>query len=127
MAATATSKKKAAMLLMNLDSATAAEMLKELGAEEIEQIAVEMAQINASGPRDKKKQDEIVREFCVSLRKGQSQPDGIPQAAKGTNRAAGLYGEAEKRGEGGEVSVVQAGLTSSKTRSWFLVLGSRFG
>jgi flagellar motor switch protein FliG len=73
MAATATSKKKAAMLLMNLDSATAAEMLKELGAEEIEQIAVEMAQINASGPRDEKKQDEIVREFCISLRKGQSQ------------------------------------------------------
>ena len=73
MAATATSKKKAAMLLMNLDSATATELLKELGAEEIEQIAVEMAQINASGPREEKKQDEIIREFCVSLRKGQSQ------------------------------------------------------
>ncbi len=73
MAATATSKQKAAMLLMNLDSATATEMLKELGAEEIEQIAVEMAQINASGTRDEKKQDEIVREFCISLRKGQSQ------------------------------------------------------
>ena len=73
MAATATSKQKAAMLLMSLDSATATELLKELGAEEIEQIAVEMAQINASGPREEKKQDEIVREFCVSLQKGQSQ------------------------------------------------------
>lgn len=71
MAATATSKKKAAMLLMSLDSATATELLKELGAEEIEQIAIEMAQINASGPREKNKQDEIVREFCVSLQKGQ--------------------------------------------------------
>ncbi len=73
MAATATSKKKAAMLLMSLDSATATELLKELGAEEIEQIAIEMAQINASGPREKNKQDEIVREFCSSLEEGGSQ------------------------------------------------------
>ena len=71
MAATATSKKKAAMLLMSLDSATATELLKELGAEEIEQIAIEIAQINASDARDEKKPDEIVREFCTSLQKGQ--------------------------------------------------------
>ncbi len=72
MAATA-SKKKAAMLLMSLDSATATELLKGMGAEEIEQLAIEMARINTSGGREKESQEEIVKEFCSSLQEGGSQ------------------------------------------------------
>jgi len=63
-------KHKAAILLMNLDSATAGELLRGLTPEEIEELAVEMAQINASGRRNKKDESRIVREFCGGLQKG---------------------------------------------------------
>ncbi len=63
-------KQKAAALLMNLDSATAGELLRGLIPEEIEELAVEMGQINASGRRNKKDEARIVREFCNELQKG---------------------------------------------------------
>ena len=43
MGLTQTGKHKAATLLMNLDSATASELLQGLASEEIEELAVEMA------------------------------------------------------------------------------------
>ncbi len=61
---------KAATLLMNLDSATAGELLRGLTPEEIEELAVEMAQINTSGRRNKKDEARIVREFFSGLQKG---------------------------------------------------------
>ena len=65
-------KQKAAMLLMSLDTATAAELLKELNPEEIEEIAIELARIDASGQRDSKEQAKVTQEFYNSLQKGQT-------------------------------------------------------
>ena len=64
-------KQKAAMLLMSLDAATAADLLKGLDAEEIQEIAMELAQIEASEQRDTKEQAKIVQEFCNSLQEKQ--------------------------------------------------------
>jgi flagellar motor switch protein FliG len=62
-----TGKQKAAMLLMSLDAATATELLKGLGAEEIQDIAMEMARINASKQISTDEQTQIAQEFCSSL------------------------------------------------------------
>lgn len=62
-----TGKQKAAMLLMNLDAATAAELVKDLDAKVVQEIAVELAYLDASGFRSGRQNDEIVRQFCNSL------------------------------------------------------------
>lgn len=61
-------KQKAAMLLMSLDTLTAVELLKGLDAEEIKEIAIELARIEASDQRDVKEQAKIAQEFCNTLR-----------------------------------------------------------
>ena len=66
-------KQKAAMLLMSLDTVTAIELLKGLDAEEIQEIAMELARIEASKQRDIKEQAKVAREFCNSLRQEQNQ------------------------------------------------------
>lgn len=66
-------KQKAAMLLMSLDTLTAVELLKGLDADEIQEIAIELARIDASGQRDVKEQAKIIREFCNSLNLEQDQ------------------------------------------------------
>ena len=66
-------KQKAAMLLMSLDTLTAVELLKGLDADEIQEIAIELARIDASEGRDDKQQAKIVREFCNSLHHEQNQ------------------------------------------------------
>jgi flagellar motor switch protein FliG len=70
MGLTQTGKRKAATLLMNLDSATASELLQGLTSEKIEELAVEMAQINTSDRRNNKEESRIVREFQSELQKG---------------------------------------------------------
>ena len=65
-------KQKAAMLLISLDAATAAELLKGLDAEEIQEIAMEIARIDASEQRDDKEQAKVAREFCSSLQQNQT-------------------------------------------------------
>jgi len=60
-------KQKAAMLLMNLDAATAAELLKGVDAEVVQELAVELAYMDAAGLRDAKQSTEIARQFCDSL------------------------------------------------------------
>jgi flagellar motor switch protein FliG len=62
-----TGKQKAAMLLMSLDAATATELLKGLGAAEIQEIAMELARINASKQINTDEQTQIAQEFCSSL------------------------------------------------------------
>lgn len=62
-----TGKQKAAMLLMSLDAVTAAQLVKGLDTKEIEEIAIELARIDASGQRDAKEQAKIIHEFCNSL------------------------------------------------------------
>ncbi len=72
MALTETNKRKAAALLMSLDATTASELLEGLPPDEIQQLAVEMAQIETLSHRDKKDEAKIVLEFCNSLQKSQS-------------------------------------------------------
>lgn len=67
-----TGKQKAAMLLMSLDAATGTELLRGLGAEEIQEIAMELARFDASQQHDTKEQTKVVQEFCSSLRKEQT-------------------------------------------------------
>jgi len=66
-------KQKAAMLLMSLDSLTAAELLKGLDADEIQEIAIELTRIDASEQRDVKEQAKVAREFCNTLQQEQNQ------------------------------------------------------
>jgi len=66
-------KQKAAMLLMSLDTLTAVELLKGLDTDEIQEIAIELARIDASEGRDVKQQAKIAREFCNSLHHEQNQ------------------------------------------------------
>ncbi len=56
-----TGKQKAAMLLMSLDAATATELLKGLDAEEIQEIAMELARIDASEQRDEREQENVAQ------------------------------------------------------------------
>jgi len=66
-------KQKAAMLLMSLDTLTAVELLKGLGADEIQEIAIELTRMDASEQGDVKEQAKIVREFYDSLHQEQNQ------------------------------------------------------
>ncbi len=65
-------KQKAAMLLMSLDPLTATELLKGLSADEIQEIAMELVRIDATGWRDVNEQDKIAQEFCTSLKMEQN-------------------------------------------------------
>jgi len=67
-----TGKQKAAMLLMSLDAATATELLKGLDAEEIQEIAMELARFEASKQNSADEQTKIAREFCSSLQQIQA-------------------------------------------------------
>ena len=67
-----TGKQKAAMLLMSLDAATATELLKGLQVEEIQEITMELARIDASENRDAKEQAKVAQEFCSSLKQKQT-------------------------------------------------------
>ncbi len=67
------SKQKAAMLLMSLDNNTATELLKGIQVEDIQEIGMEIAKMDASGLRDTPEQTKTVREFCNKLVKGQQQ------------------------------------------------------
>ncbi len=62
-------KHKAATLLINLDSATASELIRGVPPETIQELAVEMTRIHTSGRRNKKEESRIVREFCSGLQK----------------------------------------------------------
>ncbi|MFC1794822.1 FliG C-terminal domain-containing protein [Planctomycetota bacterium] len=66
-------KQKAAMLLMSLDTLTAVELLRGLDADEIQEIAIELARIEASKQSDVKEQAKVAREFCNTLQQEQNQ------------------------------------------------------
>jgi flagellar motor switch protein FliG len=72
----ASGKQKAAMVLMGLDSATATELLKGLSPEDVQEIGLELAKLDASGLRNSEEQVKVTREFCESLLK-QSKGVGI--------------------------------------------------
>ena len=63
-----TGKQKAAMLLMSLDAATAAELVNGLDAEVIRELAVELAYLDAADFKSSNKSTKIVRQFHHSLK-----------------------------------------------------------
>jgi flagellar motor switch protein FliG len=65
-----TGKQRAALLLTSLDAATAAELLKGMDAGIVQELAVELSYLDASGYRDTKQTAEVAREFCKSLQGG---------------------------------------------------------
>ena len=67
-----TGKQKAAMLLMSLDTATAAELVKDLDAEVVQELAVELAYLDAAGFKSSSKSNKIVRQFHHSLQAGET-------------------------------------------------------
>ncbi|MBN2136617.1 MAG: hypothetical protein JW720_02310 [Sedimentisphaerales bacterium] len=64
---TLTGKQKAAMLLMSLDAATASELLKGVDARVVQELAVELAYLDAAGHRSSRTTAEVAQQFCNSL------------------------------------------------------------
>ncbi len=60
------------MLLMSLDAASAADLLKGVDANALQEIAVELALLDSSGQRDNKEEAKVTQEFCDSLRKSEA-------------------------------------------------------
>ena len=67
-----TGRQKAAMLLMSLDAGTATELVKGLDPEVVQELAVELAYLNATGLRGSARSAEVVQQFCNSLRSEES-------------------------------------------------------
>jgi flagellar motor switch protein FliG len=62
-----TGKQKAAMLLMSLDATTAAELVRDLDTEVVQELAVELAYLDAAGFTSSEQSAEIAQQFCNSL------------------------------------------------------------
>jgi len=62
-----TGKQKAAMLLMSLDATTAAELLKGVKPDLVQEVAMELAYLDAAGYRRDKQSTQVARQFCNSL------------------------------------------------------------
>ena len=60
-------KQKAAMLLMSLDAVSAAELLKGVDSEVVQELAVELVYLDAAGLRDSKQSAEVAHQFCNLL------------------------------------------------------------
>jgi flagellar motor switch protein FliG len=58
-----TGKQKAAMLLMSLDAATAAELLKGIDPQMVQELAVELAYLDTAGYHSGKQSLELARQF----------------------------------------------------------------
>ncbi len=65
--------RKAVTLIMGLDGVTAIELLKGRPPEEVQEIALLLAQVDASGQRDTKEEDKVAHEFLNILQKRQAQ------------------------------------------------------
>jgi flagellar motor switch protein FliG len=63
-----TGKQKAALLLVSLDVATAAELLKGIDPEVVQELAVELSYLDAAGYRSSQQSAEIARQFYSSLK-----------------------------------------------------------
>jgi len=94
--------RKAAMLLRNLDSATAAELLKSATPEVITEIAAEMAYLDAAGRSAQADSGEPVREFYSLLSKEAAGPDrgnflrDMLQNTLGAQRSQEVLGQVEE-------------------------------
>jgi flagellar motor switch protein FliG len=63
-----TGKQKAAMLLMSLDTVTASELLKGVDTEVVQELAMELAHLDAAGSSRNRQSLKLTRQFCNSLR-----------------------------------------------------------
>ena len=63
-------KQRAAMLLMSLDAPTAGELLKGMEPQTVQELALELAYLDASGYRESKESFELARDFYNYLREG---------------------------------------------------------
>ena len=63
-----TGKQKAAMLLMSLDAATAAELVKDLDATVARELAIELTYLDAADVKSSSKSTKIIRQFHHSLK-----------------------------------------------------------
>lgn len=66
-----TGKQKAAMLLMSLDAASAAELLKGVDPEVIRDLSAELEHLEKDGFKSNKQSLKLVRQFCTSLQSTQ--------------------------------------------------------
>jgi flagellar motor switch protein FliG len=60
-------RQKAALLLMSLDAGTAAQMVKGLDSKVVEELAVELAYMEATGYKNSREGTEVTLQFCNSL------------------------------------------------------------
>lgn len=93
-----TGKQKAAMLLLSMDASTASELLKGVGADVVQEVAFELAYLDRSGYRNSKASVELAKNFCDSLRAGQtfhfeSFLDQMLRSTVGNERASRIRGE----------------------------------
>jgi flagellar motor switch protein FliG len=65
-------KQKAAMLLMSLDAPTAGELLKGMDATTVQELALELAYLDASGYRESKESADVAKDFWHYLRAGET-------------------------------------------------------
>jgi flagellar motor switch protein FliG len=63
-------RQKAALLLMGLDAPTAGELIKGMDPKTVQELALELAYLDASGYRESKESIELTRDFCNYLIEG---------------------------------------------------------
>ena len=67
---TLTGKQKAALLLMSIDASSATELLKDITPDAVQDIAVELAYLDANGYRSSPASIELTNQFCEGLQNG---------------------------------------------------------
>lgn len=95
--------RKAAMLLVSLDAATASDLLKGQPQEVVQEIAMELSQLDASGQASLEAAAEVASEFCTSLQQASSGNlhvksfiNTLLKGTAGREKAAQLHAEMKK-------------------------------
>jgi len=101
--ATLTGKRKAALLLASLDQATATEILKGQPQEVIQELAMELAHLDAAGQVDGAESNAVTKEFCAALERSQMGQlnvkafvSDILKGTAGKERASELHAQMQK-------------------------------
>ena len=96
-------KRKAAMLLVSLDSATAAELLKGQPQELVQEIAMELSHLDATGQANADTAADVAQEFCASLQQASSGGlhvrsfvNSMLKGTAGKEKAAELHAQMQK-------------------------------
>ncbi len=96
-------RRKAAMLLVSLDSATAAELLKGQPQEVVQEVAMELSHLDASGQANADVATEVAQEFCTSLQTAaagglhvKSFVNDMLKGSAGKEKAAELHAQMQK-------------------------------